>query len=223
MLTFLALFLVGISVRSYYYGGGSSVLLFFTLTVFLIINFILGGRTGVFLGIILFAGSIFLIIKKLNVVSLIFFVLLMLIISIPIYTTFLNYFADIGYRGYTLGAREFVWACYLDHLSFYNFLIGFDKLELKECIEPILGRVSLESSFLSLQSYIGIGSIPVYLIIFRKTLINLRRRPILGIVLLSFVFRLFTGEFVFFTVLDWMLYHLLFIKNNVSTNASYRY
>jgi hypothetical protein len=133
-------------------------------------------------------------------------------ILVPISLVFTDGVANsskgLSERGLKLTARQYIYGCYMENLKYEDILLGFHPNDIaKDCLialeredaESII--VMTESSLLSLISYLGIFSlIPLYRLFSIMTEINVVSR----VVFLALLVRVLTGDFLFFTVWDFI-------------------
>lgn len=209
LITWISLLLFGLCVRS----KPSS---FSHLSIlFVVTSILLGGRTGIFVSLFILVAGIFISIdsKKNNWLTKLIFVVLITLLYYLFYSGF-NIFGDVGIRGFALGPREFVWACYFENLNTTNFFLGFSKNELNDCTMMFVNRSTMESSWFNLQSLTGFGSIILSAILLRYISILFSNNKALFVIILALIFRATTGEFLFVSPFDWLFLLLVFPKNH---------
>lgn len=189
------------------------------VTLYFLLCILLGGRTGVFISLFLLLAYLFVAMKERFsfILSLIIIsgVLFFMLIILEVDFNNISISKDLTERGTSLGPREFIWLCYLDRLNIETVVFGFDKELVSACVKPYISRVSVESSFFSLQLLTGFFFIFILLILIVRVIKSLQSNLLLFCVNLCFLFRMATGEFVFITAFDWLfLINLFHIDNS---------
>jgi hypothetical protein len=186
-----------------------NTLSFWDVLLFLIFSILSTGRTSILMGVLVFMGWVswwFWTSRFKRMVWLIFPIL------VPISLVFTDGVANsskgLSERGLKLTARQYIYGCYMENLKYEDILLGFHPNDIaKDCLialeredaESII--VMTESSLLSLISYLGIFSlIPLYRLFSIMTEINVVSR----VVFLALLVRVLTGDFLFFTVWDFI-------------------
>ena len=184
------------------------------ISLYFLLCIILGGRTGVFMSAFLLLSSILIVMKdrfsfrmNLLLISIISFV--MFIMS-DIDISGIAISKDVSERGASLGPREFIWLCYYDELNINTLVFGFDKQLVSTCVSPYISRVSVESSFFSLQLLTGFFATFILFLLIKAIIKSFQNNLLLFCVNLCFLFRMATGEFVFITAFDWLFLINLF-------------
>ena len=181
------------------------------VVLFLILNLLLGGRTGIIVSTFI---ATFVFAMSGQRFSRVFYISFASLVTILVYSLidFLgdSFFKDIVQRGISLGPREIVWLCYYDYLSSETVVFGFNKSDLSHCLPDFFQRATLENSFYSLQALTGIFSFVLGAILVRRYIMVLADGLLSFVMLSALAFRIFTGEFVFITVFDWLYLVCLF-------------
>lgn len=193
------------------------------ISLYFLLCIMLGGRTGVFMSVFLLLSYILVAMKarlslqiSLLIISSVLF-LIFIISSVDISGIHIS--KDVSERGTSLGPREFIWLCYFDELNIQTLVFGFDKERVSTCVYPYIKRVTVESSFFSLQVLTGFFSIFILLILINAIIKSFRNNLLQFCVNLCFLFRMATGEFVFITAFDWLFLINLFY-NDKSENIN---
>lgn len=182
---------------------------FWDVLLFLIFSILSTGRTSILMGVLVFMGWVswwFWTSRFKRMVWLISPVLLL--ISIVFTDVVVNSSKGLSERGLKLIARQYIYGCYMENLKYENILLGFHPNDIaKDCLIALEREdaeskiVMTESSLLSLISYLGIFSlIPLYRLFSIMTEIDMVSR----VVFLALLVRILTGDFLFFTVWDFI-------------------
>ncbi len=174
---------------------------------------LLSGRTGIVIGFMLF---LFILHKYYKVG-----VLLLALILFPSIYIFMDgisldslmqiFGGDIYERGAKLGPREWIWGCYSSGLTANDLIFGFNQYDVAgKCIEQIGFDIRTESSFLSLVSEVGIFSIILLLLILVGVYKSIYISGMILPVFLAIIIRVSTGDFLFFTIFDWIILYVAF-------------
>ena len=210
--------LVLVSFVIFSFGPGyKSVLVLF---LYLVLCFVLGGRTGVFISLFVFViGTVVLGNGKFRFISISIGVVFSVFLYFIMDTGGVGWFKDVYERGTSLGPREFIWGCYIDHLNIERFILGFDKVDIAACTTQVISRNTVESSLFNLQIITGVFSVVLLSIILLKIFASMRESILFFGVLSAYLFRISTGEYVFVTVFDWLM--LVFIFYNYGGASLY--
>jgi len=211
IIAWFGLILVGFVVIS----QGANNLTKWAVVAYFILCLLLGGRTGIFIAAVLLAVSLSVSQNsKISFRKVIFSSLLMAGVVFIVLSAGADIFKDIIERGASFGPREFIWLCYFNELNTRTLIFGFDKNLVAECVRPFIGRVTVESSFFSLQLLTGAFSIVILSVLVIQIFKSLKVNFIYFFILIIFCFRLATGEFVFITTFDWLFLTILLKKGN---------
>lgn len=186
--------------------------------LFAISGILLSGRSGIGIGILIFLYTLFYNNKRY------FFALLFLLFGLflryntTIFEIFINIISiDVFERGFEISFREAIWACYFENLTVNNILYGFDKIQVAGDCLSLLGtydgkssHIMTESSFLSLVSSTGILGLVFVLYLVIKSLILSKDYYMHFIFVLCLLFRASTGDYLFFSIYDFIFYILIF-------------
>ena len=213
---FNALALIELSHKSQRKVNKNKVLLLSFL--FAISSILLSGRSGIIIGILIFLYTLFYNNKKYFFALLFLLFGLFVVYNTTIIESFINLISkDVFERGFAVSAREAIWACYFENLTVNNILYGFDKIQVAgDCLsflERYNGKSShimTESSFLSLVSSTGIIGLFFVLYLVIKSLILSKDYYMHFIFVLCLLFRASSGDYLFFSIYDFIFYILIF-------------
>ena len=181
----------------------------YEIFIFFVFSLITSGRSSIILGSLLFV-----IIFCININKSKFQKISLLIVSIIIGLGFLissfviSNSKGLSERGIKLTARNFIYACYSENLTKSDLLFGFHPNNIAEDCLVALERedgsskiVMTESSLLSLISHHGFFGLfyLIYIISLSKNMNNTSK-----IILLFLLMRSLTGDFLFFTLFDFI-------------------
>ena len=194
---------------SYKYKLNKTNLLMLSI-LFLMSSLLLQGRTGIAISAIIF---IYILVRyyKISIIPLLLLSLIFSTFNVNVDQVAQKFGGDAYERGVKLGPRELIWGCYYDNIEMNNLLYGFNPDKVAgPCIESIGFNTRTESSFLSLISEVGASSILVLLLIFYSIIKNIHIYTMTIPILLAIIVRISTGDFLFFTVFDWIILYLAF-------------
>ena len=186
--------------------------------LFAMSSILLSGRSGIVIGVLIFLYTLFYNNKRYFFALLFLLFGLFLVYNTTSFETFINLISqDVYERGFAVTAREAIWACYFENLTVNNILFGFDKIQVAgDCLSSF-GRydgksshIMTESSFLSLVSSTGIIGLVFVLYLVIKSLILSKDYYMHFIFVLCLLFRASSGDFLFFSIYDFIFYILIF-------------
>ena len=194
-----------------------------SLIIFASLCVLLEGRTGIVISI----GLIFLkflfyktnntgeFLLRLVIVFVLYFFISNLLLGL------LFTIGDFSYKGVSSVARDLMSACYFNLLTFQDYIYGFKPENYYFCYEVFFNRPATENSFLQGISNLGIFSYPLFIFTAYKIFIVLRRDLFAGGMLILFLFRFTTGDFLFFTPYDPLFFSLIFLLDrNTESNKT---
>lgn len=222
------------------YSWGKAPLSVFSYGCFALLAILLGGRSGIILGVLIFIvrlaagpeGKLRKSLKPLLFVG--FFVFLMMIndligvISFYIQNSDASRFdamswlpGDLGSRGIQLGPRELIYGCFIETLTMKDLLLGFsipEKWNACGLFFDNITRLGTESSVLNAFARFGAFAI-VILYAVGSALKHYRYASVILFFLLFCVaVRALTADYLFVKVWDWVIVLIVAGANGAINN-----
>jgi len=181
----------------------------YEIFIFFIFSILSGGRSSIILGSLLFLIIFYVKINKTKFKKISLLIMSIVIgLGFSISSIIISNSKGLSERGIKFTARDFIYACYTENLTKSDLLFGFHPNNIAEDCLIGLERedgsskiVMTESSLLSLISYHGFFGLfyLIYIISLSKNMNNTSK-----IILLFILIRSLSGDFLFFTLFDFI-------------------
>lgn len=184
-----------------------------SLIIFSFLCLLLEGRTGIIISIALIFLK-FLVNKTNNLNEFLLRLVLVFVLYFFLSNLLLGLLFTIGdfsYKGTSSVARDLMSACYFNLLTFQDLIYGFKPENYYFCYEIFFYRPATENSFLQAIANLGIFAYPAFIFLAYKVFSIMKKDYFAGGILLLFLFRFSTGDFLFFTPYDPLFFSLILI------------
>lgn len=197
-------------------------------SLFLLNSLLLTGRSGIVMAILILLYAFYHFNKRMAIIAGGCLGLLLTQINITSLSSSVEKVStDLYERGARIPVREQIWECYYANLTLADIIIGFNKVQVAGRELSMIGHydgesdhILTESSFLSLLSNTGVLGFAYILFLLLKSIILSRNYYMHFICVCALIFRIASGDFLFFTIFDFFFFSLIFnYRDSRPTNS----